>query len=429
MRRNIYLERYATSGPRISESPAGNLSIIVVIPACAEPELKQSLFSLLKCHAPQGNVEIIIVLNHSELADSLTRKANLKSCQQVIDLQAQSPKWLKIWLLKAYDLPKKHAGVGLARKIGMDEAVRRFEQLKEQRSSIHQEGVIVCFDADCTCEENYLRAIETHFKQSNTPGCSIYYEHPLQGGLYPDNIYEGIIQYEMFLRLYVDALRWAGYPYAWQTVGSAIAVRSKIYQQQGGMNLRKAGEDFYFLQKLFPLPGFSELNTTRVVPSPRVSTRVPFGTGKVMGEWVSQQKEELMAYSPNGFIALKAFMTALPALYQADDSVNFLQTMPGVVQDYLKQRNFDLELPRIKLNSASFPSFYKQLFAWFGGLKVLQFFHFARDYHPDVPVAEATRWLLQEWMMDKSEYSDDKKLLLRLREVDRQWDYIFNLPV
>lgn len=53
-------------------------------------------------------------------------------------------------------MPAKKAGVGLARKIGMDEAAFRL-------NSINQDGVILCFDADSQCQPNYLKEIESHF--------------------------------------------------------------------------------------------------------------------------------------------------------------------------------------------------------------------------------------------------------------------------
>ena len=52
------------------------------------------------------------------------------------------------------------------------------------------------------------------------------------------------------------------------------------------MNRKKAGEDFYFLQKLFDAGHFSECNTTRVIPSPRPSDRVIFGTGPAIREYL-----------------------------------------------------------------------------------------------------------------------------------------------
>ena len=61
-----------------------------------------------------------------------------------------------------------------------------------------------------------------------------------------------------------------------------MAVRPEAYMKQGGMNRRKAGEDFYFLNKIMSLGGFGECAETTIYPSPRTSKRVPFGTGQAV---------------------------------------------------------------------------------------------------------------------------------------------------
>ena len=81
---------------------------------------------------------------------------------------------------------------------------------------------------------------------------SIYYEHPVAGLAFSENLYEGIANYELHLRYYVWALRSIKFPYAFQTVGSSMLCRASSYVRYGGMNRRKAGEDFYFLQKIIP---------------------------------------------------------------------------------------------------------------------------------------------------------------------------------
>ena len=130
------------------------------------------------------------------------------------------------------------------------------------------------------CETNYFTAIESVLDTfPNTRGINIYFEHPVSGTEYPETVYRGIILYEMHLR-YVNLMtRFTGFPHAYHTVGSCFGVRAESYAREGGMNRKKAGEDFYFLHKIIPLGEFREINSTCVIPSPRESDRVPFGTG------------------------------------------------------------------------------------------------------------------------------------------------------
>ena len=86
------------------------------------------------------------------------------------------------------------------------------------------------------------------------------------------------------------------FPFAFHTIGSSMAVRASSYMRQGGMNKRKAGEDFYFQQKIIPLCGFTECNSTVVYPSPRPSYRVPFGTGRAMLGYL--QNGEVLTWVP-----------------------------------------------------------------------------------------------------------------------------------
>src|SRR5256885_274024 len=277
-----YFQRFGFCERQIDEPPPEDLGIVVIVPCFDEPDLIGALDSLRTCERPNGGVEIVVVVNSSADASKQVKARNRASAEE-------ARKYGHV--IHVPDLPTKHAGVGLARKIGMDEALRRFADVGRL-----WDGVIVNFDADCCCDANYLRSIEAHFTaNSRTPGCSIYFEHPPG----PADLYE------LHLRYYVQGLRYAGHPYAFHTVGSCMAVRAQVYMEQGGMNKRKAGEDFYFLQKVIALGNYTDLLTTRVMPSARESHRVPFGTGKAVGDHL--RGKAALTYPFEAFQHLKAF--------------------------------------------------------------------------------------------------------------------------
>jgi hypothetical protein len=284
------------------------------------------------------------------------------------------------------ELPQKHAGVGLARKIGMDEAVLRFDDIAGD------DGVIVCLDADCTVDAKYLPELERYFREKpKVTGCSVYFEHPFEGNEFRQKNYEGIINYELFLRYYALALRYTGFPYALQTVGSCMAIRSSVYQKQGGMNRRKAGEDFYFLHKIFHLGDFTTLNTTRVIPSPRPSHRVPFGTGSAMNKCLNAETDYYPTYHIQCFTDLRTFFRLVPEFYYEDAS----STFPVSLQKFLSEKSFSEKLAEIRLHSASQKMFVKRFFNWFDGFMVLKYMHFARDnFYPSMEITEAAKELI-----------------------------------
>lgn len=405
-----YLTERGLYPPFIDARPSPLLGIVVVIPCHDEDFLLLSLMSLHKCERPKCDVEVIVVVNESEDAPAAVRKKNRVTTEQA-ERWAQSNNlgWLRFHILHLGNLPKKHAGVGLARKIGMDEACYRFSKMGNQR------GVIACFDADSRCERNYFTAIHAHFTENpRALACGIHFEHPLTGPDFPDEVYEAITLYELHLRYYVLAQRWAGIPHAWQTIGSSMAVRCDAYQQQGGMNRRQAGEDFYFLHKFIPLGGFCEIRATKVIPSPRPSQRVPFGTGRAVGELL-QNGGHYLTYSPRSFEDLQVFCQhELPILHDLTDLEAFYKRMPESISSFLRINGFEKKLAEIQLNTSNAEAFQKRFWRWFDAFLVMKYVHFAREnYYPDVEVTAAAGWLLKKMGLKNAESAKEMLEILR----------------
>ncbi len=413
---NLYFERYAAYNHQLIDSePNADLGLVVTIPCFNERELINSLSSLNACERPRCSVEVIIVINEGANSPVEVSEVNTQAYEDALNWATRNnTSKLRFFPLYIKDLPKKHAGVGMARKIAMDEALRRLSAVGNG-----EKGIIACFDADCTCAPNYLKAIIDSFEtRPKATACSIHFEHPLEGSLSPE-IYTAIIDYELFLRYYDHALKSAGFPYAHQTIGSSMAVRSGVYLKQGGMNRRKAGEDFYFLHKIIPLGHFFDLTTTTVVPSPRVSDRVPFGTGKAVGEWM--KSHGLMTYSPITFQDLKCFLDGIYRLYTMDtiSCTSWLQTLPLSIRSFLVEHSFVQQWDTLRRQSASEATFVRHFFHWFNGFKVLKYVHYARDhYHTNIPVVSAAHRLLSSKPGYDKVKEDAKELLLYYRAID-----------
>lgn len=373
---NFYLNKYGFCPPQVKDVIDPRVSLIVVIPCYNELNLIESLNVLYECDEPTGAVEVITVINASEKSEDEIKRQNEETYKTAKNwAETHQTDTLKFHFILNNNLPKKHAGVGLARKIGMDEAVSRFE-------TIEKDGVIVCFDADSNCNKNYLVEIEKHFKtHPKTPGCSIHYEHPIAGNAFDSSVYKGIINYELFLRYYNQGLLYCELPFAFQTVGSSMAVKSSAYQKQGGMNKRKAGEDFYFIHKIIALGGFTNLSTTKVIPSPRISDRVPFGTGKAIGDWVENKMLEYKTYDFEIWKIIKSFVQVIPELEAKElTQTDFVKdTKHQVFIDFLKANKFDESLFEIRKNSTNSTGFLKRFFVWFNAFRVLKVVHYLRD--------------------------------------------------
>ena len=260
------------------------------------------------------------------------------------------------------------------------------------------DGIIVGYDADCTCDTNYLSEIEAFFtKEPKAVGCSLFFEHPIEGNEFPPEVYKAIIQYELYLRYYIEGLRMAHFPYAYHTLGSSFAVRANAYALQGGMNKRKAGEDFYFLHKIIPLANYFEINSTKVIPSPRTSDRVPFGTGAAITKIIESNQSQYLTYNPDVFKELRIFFDSIPQLFRIDDLAldSWMHAIHPSLQRFLLQNNFKNILTEINVNCSKSEPFKKRFFVWFNGLLVLQYLNEAHVNDFDkIPVEQASQQLL-----------------------------------
>ncbi|MBR9831132.1 glycosyltransferase family 2 protein [bacterium] len=404
-----YLSKQRVYSDFISSPPSQNLLLSVVIPVHNEPDILSTLKALANCEPTNGRVEVILVINASEQASENVKQQNLHIVNIIEKFVASYSGELDFHYILNNDLPQKHAGVGLARKIGMDEAVSRFAKIKQDK------GIIVCFDADCTCAPNYLIEIENAFKKYAPKAMSIRFEHPLSGVEFDQRIYDYITDYELHLRVYKNAIAFAGLPYGYHTVGSSMAVSVMDYCKQGGMNKRKAGEDFYFMQKFIQLGPIYELNSTCVYPSPRVSDRVPFGTGRAIGERVNGSVDHLLTYNMQSFYDLKELTSMVPKFYESFDEI---VRLPVAIKCFFKEENLISKLLEIKRESASLTTFVKRFYAWFDAFQLLKFVHFARDeFYPNQPINLVAHQLLID-LKQNNVSGNNTDLLRTYRAID-----------
>ncbi|GAA5027465.1 hypothetical protein GCM10011506_16560 [Marivirga lumbricoides] len=387
---------------------APNTFLSVVIPVYNEENLLKTLQSLDACVAPQFPVEVILVVNFPEEDSEDVIKTSFKTLNEIESFKkTQKSPFLTIRSIEAFSLAKKQAGVGLARKIGMDEATYRF-------SKANIDGVIVCFDADSECDKNYLITIENYFlTHADCTAASIHFEHPLYEN---EKLNEPIILYELHLRYYVQALKHAEYPYAFHTIGSSMAVKSSIYQKQGGMNTRKAGEDFYFLHKVIPLGNYRNITSTKVIPSARKSDRVPFGTGRAMKNYEEDESALLYSYNFKIFEELKLFINLV-------ETEEFPQNCNFKILQFLKDNDFEESIERIKTQAKNKKHFKERFFQWFNGFRALKFVHYFRDaYYPNILLVEATSILFSN-IKDLTAFSLEHSAhqqLLHLRAYEKE---------
>ena len=363
-----YFRRFPYRKIEIKDPISLDLKIIVVIPVYNEYNITNTLESIFYNQKKVSfKVEIIALINNSSSASSSVTKTNQNTFNE-LKLFAHQNKNSQIHLIPIYinDLDPKHAGVGWARKLGMDLALERFKK-------IGYNGIIAGLDADTTVAENYFYEINHFFINTNNQAASIHFEHPINGYDYNQFNYEQIIYYELHLRYYKNALQYLELPFAFHTIGSAFALTAKAYARQGGMNRRMAGEDFYFINKLIKGEKFGEINKTMVVPSPRISERVPFGTGRAILDASKNKKDLMLTYDFKSFLILKEWFDMIK------NKIYHYLDFPELIKEFLPLKEWEFQ-HLLFLNNTSNKNKYQSMFyKKFDAFWVLKFLHFSKE--------------------------------------------------
>lgn len=413
---SAYLNKRAIAEPwKINEVPSRIFSGAVVIPSLAEAaNLPLTLESLSPNPAELlDRFIILIVVNQRADATCVETADNLETLKML-------PLWKQrcglnnlFWVNAAStgrELPPKQ-GVGLARKIGLDLALPLLD---------YHDGdpLLICLDADTLVQPDYLHAITRHFAHSSAGGATIPYRHRPAA----DPAGQGAIdRYELFLRSYVLGLELAASPYAFHTVGSAMACRASSYVASGGMNRRLAGEDFYFLQQVHKTSGVVPLSGTVVRPSPRSSRRVPFGTGRSVGDMLNDGEQRLLFYQPIVFTIVGEWLRCVAEHPEADAAtlLNGAVEISPVLHDVLEQAGFRAAWENLRKHNREGTKLTAAFHAWFDAFRTMRLIHELSDraYPRIAPELAVAPLLEQAGLVSPDTVSEQLGLLRKLQGV------------
>ncbi len=395
-----YLTKQACGDALVQAPVPGDLTVVATVPCHDEPTILPLLESLWRAAPPAGAFEVLLLINARASDPRAVHERNQQLLDQARDFDAACGDGGRRVHGILTNLANRQAGVGLARKLAMDEAVRR---LAGSRTG---GGLICALDADCRVDPSYWRALTSHFRDHpRSVGASIYFEH--------DDAHTAatpIGRYELYMRYCRNALRAIGHPHAYHTIGSAMATTSQAYCAVGGMNRRQAGEDFYFLKKLMLLGEFHDMTATTVRPDGRLSTRTPFGTGRALRAQV--HRATLRAPGLSGFQLLKPLFEGIRI---GDSTAGLLAGVDPRLREFLISKRCAARLAEIRANTASPATYCQRFFAWFDGLKVRQWLNHRAEW---LSVTAAARQLLAELGMESASLTDEQ-LARAFRELDR----------
>ncbi|MEW6507638.1 MAG: glycosyltransferase family A protein [Bacteroidota bacterium] len=412
-----YLQKYGSMKWSVQTERHKLYDNVIVVPAVAEYDNINNLLNSLRKNDRKyfSNTLVLFVINNGESASDDLIFNNSQTIFLLNNLIGKDQ--LNIGIVDASSqslcLPDKDAGVGLARKIGMDLALSLFNFASPAKK------LLICLDADCELQNNYLAAIVDYFNQNRINAAVVEYEHQLP----EDELAKSaIISYEIFLRYYVQGLAYAKSPYAFHTIGSTMICDVESYIKLGGMNKRKAAEDFYFLEKLAKVVNIYKISQTKVYPSSRTSWRVPFGTGQRMNRFLAGTHDEFSLFDLQIFDLLKKWNESYYSsnIYSAKEFLTIAEKIDPAIKKFLVLNSFEEQWEKILSNSKSEVQIQKQKKIWFDAFRTLKLIHYLRDnVFPNINMFDAL-----DTFFEKINFSTNLSRKEFIPSVEVQYQYL-----
>lgn len=269
-------------------------------------------------------------------------------------------------------LPDKQ-GVGLARKIGADVATCLIKH------GIVRSHWIASLDADTQLPYNYF---EIQAKLPPNAVGAVYGIQHIQSSC--SMAYQATKIYEQSLRYYVQGLTFAGSPYNYMTIGSALLFRCDSYCHLRGFPKRAAGEDFYFLNKLIKIGKVCHLDECIIRVDARFSKRVPFGTGVAASQIHALSAEQAVkTYDYRIFYALRDVLTWLK---KPTESGYLIDGLSLINQDALCALN--IQSLQNQPNQ-TMKQWQHQAFVWFDAFRTMKFVNYlTKHVYPKQPLSD-----------------------------------------
>ena len=390
-----YLSRHAEPEAAAGARIAGEFGHAIAVPAYAEAD---NLFRLIGSirQGPLGKILVVLVVNARADSGPAALDANAATRERLERELGRATKLSDAPPIRAFDLPggtlvlvdrsspgsyiPEGQGVGLARKIGCDVAAAASAAGKLASPWIHTT------DADVVLPADYFDRLGQ--AEAESTGAAIY---PFEHTFASDPLLATAARlYEASLRYYVLGLAWAGSPYAYQSMGSCIAVPVTSYAQVRGFPRRNALEDFYALNKLAKVGAIRRLSGAPLLLEGRISERVPVSTGKALAEIVARRQglSKFRLYHPATFGHLAAWLRVLAAVARSrGDLARALAELPSstpffrtdLLREALEEMGAFEAIREAIGKSGDEPTLLRHLHTWFDAFRTLKLIHALRD--------------------------------------------------
>jgi len=367
---NVYLNKYIKKrsihhfGKPHKNIKNKKFNFFIVIPCYNELDY---IFETLKSINQQNQkilneTLVIVVINNSKDEKESVKNNNQKTYQKLIEKKYNYNLIAIDAFSKDNAIPNKLAGVGFARKIGLDFSLNH----------IVSEGSLLCsLDADTLINEHYLKKVKDNFKKDINAAVINFKHQKSQNPI----IEEGIRKYEKSIKKIAREIELTGSPYGYVSMGSTIVCNVKSYISCGGMNTKAATEDFYFLQALAKYTKIHKINELLVFPSSREENRVYLGTGFRMDEYLKNGLFKNLDFKKESFLEIKKIIQIITQ-YQNREYDFIIKEMNEKINkksmQFLIKKDFKNVWKKFKKNSKNKKQFMLFFHQWFDALSIIK---------------------------------------------------------
>jgi len=234
-------------------------------------------------------------------------------------------------------------------------------------------SIICSLDADTIVNEHYLDIIDNRFKDNTVNAAVVNFSHQKSSNTI---IEQGIRKYETILKEIANNIQKTGSPYGYVSMGSTIVCNAKTYIAVGGMNTKKATEDFYFLQSIAKYTEVHKIERVLVYPSSRSENRVYLGTGFRMDEYLKNKSFKNLYFSKESYLEIKIILDIINLHW--NDTIDLIlerlrNNLNKKSMEFLISKNLGNVLEKFKTNAKSKKQFILLFNQWFDALTIMKF--------------------------------------------------------
>ncbi|MBN2862894.1 MAG: hypothetical protein JXN62_07015, partial [Bacteroidales bacterium] len=167
--------------------------------------------------------------------------------------------------------------------------------------------------------------------------------------------------------------------------------------------------------------GYFTLNSTAVYPSPRISHRVPFGTGPSAAKFAGEREQVFFTYNIEAFRELRSLFGAIDMLSESSSGeiIGYYSLLPPGLLSFIDENEWNSTIYEIRHNTGSPSAFRKRFFGWFNMFRIVKYLNYVHNNLFDRQAVTESARILLSLTGDSFSSGKPSDLLIHYRSLDK----------